>query len=66
MDISFTSALAGTATAVGLVLVVALGSRGRIDRWVAAAMMTYDESMYPDVHVAYMARQAQDEKEVNA
>lgn len=66
MDLSFTSALTGRVTAHARSLVAVLGSRGRIGGWVASAAMIYDESMFPDVHVADMERQARDEKEVNA
>lgn len=42
--------------------VVVLGSLKRTARYFATAMMIYDESTHPDVHVTYMERQTQDEE----
>lgn len=41
---------------------VIVGSLRRIARYFAVAMMIYDESAHPDVHVTYMERQARDEE----
>lgn len=67
MDIGGSSPLVvGSGMALAIGLVAFFGDGGPIGRWFAAATRIFDESMYPDVHVAYIERQAQADKEGSA
>lgn len=42
--------------------IVMIGPLRRIARYFVVAMMIYDESAHPDVHITYMEWQARDEE----